>query len=132
MSMGMAPTTVGLCEVVFGAGGCVGPAGLTRNLAMATSVSAVGAAPPTVCSVTAGVTAGGSWVASLVAIFSAAGPSSNRCKFNVPGGTCQLRNDNGLPVELLDFYIEASGDSQSEGTQETGDITTEDGTVSKP
>ena len=58
---------------------------------------------------------------------------SNYCVFSgCAGGTCIIRGADGLPVELLDFYIEESGDTQSEGRHGTEDRTTEDGTVSKP
>ena len=37
------------------------------------------------------------------------------CGFTCPGGLCRV-GQNGLPVELLDFYIEESAASQSGGS----------------
>ena len=56
----------------------------------------------------------------------------NGCTFNCPGGTCRLQGGDGLPVELLDFHIAESGDSQTEGSPEPEDSTTVGATVSKP
>ena len=96
-------------------------------------VMAVGPNPPNLCRIFAGV------VGTMVnAVISASFPgptgSANRCVFSRPGPVpgCQLRTDNGLPVELLDFDIEESGDSQSEGSHEPEGSTTEDGTLSEP
>ena len=80
----------------------------------------------------------GAGVAIISAMWPALGGNmtTNYCLFSGCGGagtgTCIIRGGDGLPVELLDFYIEESGDSQSEGSHPTEDRTTEDDTVSKP
>ena len=53
------------------------------------------------------------------------------CDFTCPGGQCRV-GQNGLPVELLDFYIDESADPQSEGSTERAGSTSDDNTASKP
>ncbi len=63
-------------------------------------------------------------------------PGTHMCTWTCTGcpGTqvFQTNNMNGLPVELLDFSIDESGDPQSPQNPETEDGTTGDDTVPKP
>ncbi len=53
-------------------------------------------------------------MASVVAAWNMAssGGMGDQCAFNVAGRTCQVRGVDGLPVELMDFYIDESGDDE--------------------
>ena len=53
---------------------------------------------------------------------------------NCPGGNqiFTISNADGLPVELLEFNIDDSGDSQGADNPETGDSTSNERTLVEP
>lgn len=75
------------------------------------STAKFGPNPPTQCDWGAAYvysTINNYYTAHLIARFAsaAANNAANGCIFVCPGGTCQVRGGDGLPVELMDFAVE--------------------------
>ncbi len=136
-SSGMITANAPLCEVAFGVGLCT--AGAPDQMWTLTSATgravALGVNPPNRCILSGRISSGlMTFMVFVTATFNITPYANiNFCSFPGLGGTtCQIRGVDGLPVELLDFYIDDSGDSQSEGSPEREGSTSGEGALTRP
>ncbi len=86
-----------------------------------TTTAVFGPNPPTQCPTFTGM--GAFYTARLRAVWanSVDNSTANGCTFICPGGTCRVRGGDALPVELMDFTIGESDDSEPAEDSETED-----------
>ena len=82
----------------------------------------LGPNPPTLCSANRTYTFG-TFLAVLQAKWTtpADNMAANRCRFTCDGGVCEVRGEDALPVELLDFSIDEYSDPETDGNPKSDD-----------